>query len=243
MDVQWIFVDTPRKLQRAQEELNHAPILGIDTEYDFFRYFREKLCLIQICAGSTTYIFDPLLNLDLLFLSRSFGNPSSVKVLHAADNDLRLLKRDYGFEFSGIFDTHRAAMLLGFKQLSLEKMIREFLKIDLVKNKKLQRSRWDKRPLLDEQLNYAALDVQYLPALYAKQQSELKEKHMISIAEDAFAKIAATDWTERKLDRRGYMRLRGYNALNQEQKALLKKMSPSEALDEAAKKVNDLLEK
>jgi len=30
-------------------------------------------------------------------------------------------KRDYKFYFKNIFDTHRAALLLGFKQLSLEK--------------------------------------------------------------------------------------------------------------------------
>ena len=180
MKAEWIFVDTPKKLQRAREEVGSASLLSIDTEYDSFRHFREKLCLIQIHTDSTTFVFDPLDSLNLLFLCKSFANPSVVKILHAADNDIRLLKRDYGCEFINIFDTHRAALLLGFKQLSLEKMIKEFLDVELEKSKKVQRSRWDKRPLTNEQLHYAALDVQYLPALYEKQLSRLKENNMLA---------------------------------------------------------------
>ncbi len=151
------------------EHLRQASILGIDTEYDSFRYFREKLCLIQIYAPKTTYVIDATADLDLSFLARPFKSKSVVKILHAADNDIRLLKRDYGFEFQNIFDTHRAAMLLGFRQLSLDKMIKEFLDVDLKKSKKMQRSRWDHRPLTDEQLEYAVQDVTLLPALYEKQ--------------------------------------------------------------------------
>lgn len=225
MKAEWIFVDTAKKLQRAREEVDGASLLSIDTEYDSFRYFREKLCLVQIHTDSTTFVFDPLLDkLNLAFLCKSFGNPAVVKILHAADNDIRLLKRDYGCEFINIFDTHRAALLLGFKQLSLEKMIKEFLDVELEKSKKVQRSRWDKRPLSEEQLHYAALDVQYLPALYEKQLARLKENNMLKAAGEAFAKIAAAVWQERKIDRRGYARLHSYYALNQEQKDLLKKL-------------------
>ena len=109
-----------------------------------------------------------------------------VKILHAADNDIRLLKRDYKFNFKNIFDTHRAALLLGFQQLSLEKMIKEFVGVDLKKNKKIQRSRWDNRPLTEEQLEYAAQDVIYLPALYKKQSAELDLKDLKDIGHGSF---------------------------------------------------------
>src|SRR4030065_1204368 len=169
MDAKWILVDTSQKLKRAAEEIGKAAVLSIDTEYDSFRYFKEKLCLIQIHAGSTTYVFDPLDNFDLSFLGEYLLSRKTVKILHAADNDIRLLKRDYSFDFANIFDTHRAALILGFKQLSLERMIAQFVEIELQKSKKMQRSRWDNRPLTDEQLTYAAQDVAYLPALYEKQ--------------------------------------------------------------------------
>jgi len=224
MTAKWLLVDTPRKLQRAVSDFEQAEILSIDTEYDSFRYFREKLCLIQIHSNHTTYIFDPLDNLNLSFLGKYFDNQQVVKVLHAADNDIRLLKRDYKFNFRNIFDTHRAALLLGFKQLSLEKMIKEFADVELKKNKKIQRSPWDNRPLTEEQLQYAAQDVIYLPILYKKQYMELSAGDLTESAMNDFKKIAGTKWKEKRIDRQGHTKISGYNSLNQQQKDLLKKL-------------------
>ena len=224
MENDWIFVDTPKKIKRAFDNFENTSILSIDTEYDSFRYFREILCLIQIHANETTYIFDPLGKLNLSFLGKFFNDEAIVKILHAADNDIRLLKRDYLFDFQNIFDTHRAAMILGLHQLSLEKMINHFLNADLKKSKKMQRSRWDKRPLTDEQLLYAMQDVIFLPALYKEQLRQLRVKGTEETASDAFAKIAAATWQEKIIDRRGHTKLAGYYSLNQEQKDLLKKL-------------------
>ena len=224
MDAKWLFVDTQKKLQRAVNDFERAKVLSIDTEYDSFRYFREILCLIQIHANNTTYVFDPLENLNLSFLGKYFDNQRIVKILHAADNDIRLLRRDYKFNFKNIFDTHRAALLLGFQQLSLEKMIKEFVGVELKKNKKIQRSRWDSRPLTEEQLEYAVQDVIYLPALYEKQSTALGIKDLKDAAAEAFVKIADTNWREKRLDRHGHTKIKGYYCLNQEQKELIKRL-------------------
>lgn len=224
MNKTWFLVDSPKKLQRAIDDFNNSSVLSIDTEYDSFRYFREKLCLVQIKAQTATYIFDPLNQIDLSFLGKYFADRQIVKILHAADNDIRLLKRDYNFVFENIFDTHRAAYLLGFKQLSLEKMINEFLDVELKKDKKMQRSRWDTRPLADEQLHYGVQDVTYLPALYKEQAAQLRKKGLEESAQDAFAKIAACTWQERTLNKRGYTKIAGYSFLDQQQKDILKKL-------------------
>ena len=224
MNTKWLLVDTPQKLQRATDNFRQVSVLSIDTEYDSFRYFKEKLCLIQIHAHDTTYVFDPLDNLDLSFLGKYFGNRQIVKVLHAADNDIRLLKRDYKFDFKNIFDTHRAALLLGFKQLSLTKMITQFVGVELKKSKKMQRSRWDNRPLTEEQLEYAVQDVTYLPVLYEKQLEELHSRDLGQTAKEAFAKIAACNWQEKRIDRQGHTKIKGYYCLNQEQRELCKRL-------------------
>ena len=224
MNTEWHLINTPQAAQRAAEHLCQAPLLAIDTEYDSFRYFREKLCLIQIYAPDVAYVIDPMADLDLSFLSKPLKSKSVIKILHAAENDIRLLRRDYNFDFHNIFDTHRAAMVLGYRHLSLEKMIREFLSIELNKSKKVQRSRWDHRPLSDEQLAYAVQDVTLLPALCEKQRAALREKGLEAAAKDAFARIATAAWQERSFDRRGYAKIKGYYAMEQEQKELLKKL-------------------
>ncbi len=224
MNTQWHLINTPSDAKRAAEHLCSAPLLAIDTEYDSFRYFRERLCLIQIYAPPVTYLLDPIAHLDLSFLAAPFASPSVLKILHAADNDIRLLKRDYNFAFTNIFDTHRAPMILGYKQLSLEKMIKEFLDVDLQKSKKMQRSRWDHRPLSAEQLEYAVHDVTLLPALYDKQLAALRSRRLEGAARAAFSRIADTTWQERSFDRRGYAKIKGYYALEKEQRDLVKKL-------------------
>lgn len=224
MNAKIILVNTAQKLARAVDDITRADVLSIDTEYDSFRYFKEKLCLIQIHASKTTYVFDPLDDIDLSFFGQVFRDRKTLKILHAADNDIRLLKRDYSFNFENIFDTHRAALIIGFKQLSLEKMIAQFVGVELEKNKKMQRSRWDNRPLTDEQLIYAAQDVTYLPALYKAQLAKLREKKLEEAALEAFSRIASCNWQEKRIDHRGHMKINGYYSLNQEQKELLKKL-------------------
>jgi ribonuclease D len=96
--------------------------------------------------------------------------------------------------------------------------------MDLKKSKKMQRSRWDNRPLTEEQLEYAVQDVIYLPALYEQQMAELGIKGLKDVAGDAFAKIASCNWQEKRIDRHGHTKITGYYSLNQEQKELFKRL-------------------
>ena len=48
----WTFVNTPAKLAKAEKSIRSAPVIALDTEYDSFRYFRDKLCLLQIQTGA-----------------------------------------------------------------------------------------------------------------------------------------------------------------------------------------------
>jgi len=134
MKGKWLWVDTRQKLPKVREEIEKSPVIAIDTEYDSFRYFREKLCLLQIGTEQRIYLIDPLeTSIDLSFLGRAFANPHQVKVIHAGDNDIRILNRDYSFEFNNVFDTHRAASLLGSNHLSLSSVIEQYLGLRLEK--------------------------------------------------------------------------------------------------------------
>jgi len=220
----WIWVDSLDKMQCAHEDLVKASEIGVDTEYDSFRYFREKLCLLQIRAGRMTYLFDPLDNIDFTFLGQVFADPLILKVLHAGDNDIRILKRDYGFSFQNVFDTSRAASLLGCRYLSLAALIRQYVGVEFEKQKRLQRSQWENRPLTDEQIAYAIRDTFYLMPLYEKLQQELREKGLMEEAQKAFFDIAQVVWQEKSFDARGYCRVPGYHELTPDEQRILKQL-------------------
>jgi len=223
MKQNWVWVDNPQKLQKAVEAVRTSPLIGIDTEYDSFRYFREKLCLIQIKTLKKTYLFDPFAKIDISSLRSSFSDPRVIKILHAGDNDIRILSRDYGFKFNPIFDTQKAAALLGCRYLSLSSVVQQFLGKDLQKTKKMQRSQWESRPLTEEQILYAVRDTEHLIELYRRLSEELREKGLDKKAAKAFEEeIASARWAEKTFDPRGYLRIGGCEGLNRFQKNRLK---------------------
>ena len=216
----WMFVNTPAKLAKAEKSIRSAPVIALDTEYDSFRYFRDKLCLLQVQTGERTWLIDPLAALDLSFIGDVLIDPDILKIFHAGDNDIRILKRDYAFAFRNIFDTHRAASLLGFRQLALSTLLESLLGVTL--EKKMQRSRWDIRPLSEEQLDYAALDTAHLPDLYRKLDAELHEKGLEKEAKRLFVGLTAVAWRPKALDRLGHRKLPGYGQLTSGQKERLR---------------------
>ena len=222
MNRRWKLIETPAHLGKAEAAIRSAREIAVDTEYDSFRYFRDRLCLIQVQTGEKTWLIDPLAGLDFAFLGEVLNDPAVRKILHAGDNDIRILKRDYGFAFRNVFDTHRAASLLGIRQLALGKLLETYLGVTL--EKKMQRSRWDLRPLREEQLDYAALDTAHLPELAQRLDRELREKGLEKEAERVFAGMTAVVWQSKILDRLAHRRLPGFATLTAEQKERLRKL-------------------
>ncbi|HOG18478.1 MAG TPA: ribonuclease D [Syntrophales bacterium] len=221
-DTWW--VDSREILEEALRELSASAAAGLDTEYDSFRYFREKLCLIQLTNEKHTYLVDPLAGFDLSGLGRLFADPAVVKVTHAGDNDLRILKRDYGFSFAGFFDTHRAASLLGDRQLSLSTLIGLHLGVQIDKKRSTQRSRWENRPLTAEQLRYAAEDTSFLVPLYRKLAADLRERNLEAEAQRLFEQMCAAEWHEKRFNPLGHLYVEGYETLMEDQRARLARL-------------------
>ena len=110
--------------------LNGQPLLALDTESDsLYRYF-FKVGLIQISTPTTDYLVDPLRLPDLTSLGEILADPAVEKVFHAAENDVLMLKRDFGFSFANVFDTMLAARILGWKQVSLAALLAQHFERD-----------------------------------------------------------------------------------------------------------------
>src|SRR5699024_1494170 len=83
-------------------------------------------------------------------------------VLHAASQDLAALA-EQGLVPSTIFDTELAARILGLERVGLAAVVAEVLGLGLAKEHSAVD--WSTRPLPEDWLRYAALDVEVLVEL------------------------------------------------------------------------------
>jgi ribonuclease D len=153
--------DIERLAARAREEGR----LGLDTEFMPEGRYRPLLCLVQIAVGDEVAVLDPLArDLDAAPLAAVLADPDIEVVLHAGRQDVAILRREWNTEFTHVFDTQVAAGFAGFSaQAGYNGLLHDVLKIRLPKTASF--TRWDQRPLTEEQIRYARGDVEHLLAL------------------------------------------------------------------------------
>lgn len=110
--------DKPAKLITASTELHKLvgslsqnSSIAVDTESNSLHAYQERVCLIQFTDKSGDTLVDPLAIEDLAPLGSVFANAKIEKIFHAAEYDLIVLYRDYGFKIENLFDTMIAAMI------------------------------------------------------------------------------------------------------------------------------------
>jgi ribonuclease D len=151
--------------------------VGIDTEFMGEGRYRALLCLVQVAVetpdGVRVEVLDPLTTeFDPAPLAGVLADRAIQVILHAGRQDVALLRREWDTEIHGIFDTQVAAGFAGLRaQLGYEALLHEMVGVRLRKSASF--TRWDTRPLSDEQVGYAHEDVLHLTALTDALQSAL----------------------------------------------------------------------
>src|SRR5262245_12966508 len=123
------WIDTPAAFERVLQAIQGESRIAVDTEADSLYHYFEKVCLLQISTPADPFILDPFALTDLGRLAPVMADPGIEKVFHAAGYDLYSLRRDYGFEFRNLYDTHVAAQLAGHEQLGLDSLLEKLLGI------------------------------------------------------------------------------------------------------------------
>jgi len=143
----------------------------MDTEADNMYRFRVRVCLLQFYVSGEVYLVDALAPIDLTALWAKLAKKPLV--MHGSDFDLRLLYDFCQFRAKALFDTMLAAQLLGRGRIGLASLIEDNFGVKLDKDG--QKANWSRRPITQKLLDYAALDVWYLPALRDLLTRELKK--------------------------------------------------------------------
>jgi ribonuclease D len=174
------YVTTYEGLEQAITECLQEDIVALDTETADWQVNREQneyLCLIQLGlpAKQKTFIVDALAftggdrNLEkekLAPFRRLFENEQHPKFLiqYARFEAGQFQRSGIFIKYNRILDTWAIArsVLPGLPSYALKKMYAAFFKKEIGDWESLQTSDWAVRPLSREQLEYAALDVEYV---------------------------------------------------------------------------------
>ena len=221
-------VETPEDLSAALEELAHAKVLTVDTEFFWERTYDPLLCLVQVAARDpqgklTGFAIDPLA-VDIDPLLRFLAEPTRLKVFHAARIDLEILNRMLGATLAPVYDTQRAAALLGFgHQVGYARLVEEL--VGKKPEKGEQYSDWSKRPLRDAQIDYALADVIPLMKCYEALEGLLARSGRRAWLDEEQAPLTDPASYAPIPDRERYLKVKGSRALDRTSLAVLRELA------------------
>ncbi|MDP3858977.1 MAG: ribonuclease D [Stagnimonas sp.] len=201
------WIDTPAALAEAIRQWQGRDWLTVDTEFLRIDTYRPKLCLVQIGDGRDAWVIDSIAISDLSPLFERLNDPATVKVFHAASQDLEIFAQLTGRCPAPIFDTQLAAALLGLgDQLGYAGLVEK--RLGIVIDKSLSRTDWSKRPLRQPEIDYAAADVIHLATLYPPLRAALQALGREGwLLEDALRMAEPASYETRPED--AWKRLRG----------------------------------
>jgi len=210
-------IDTADALTRFAAGVAHAPLLALDTEFMREKTYRAELCLLQLADAGDAVCIDPLALPDLASLAPVLTSAATVKVMHAARQDLEVLLPAVGL-VQPVFDTQIAAALAGFPaQVGYAELARRLLGVEL--DKAHTRTDWTRRPLSAEQQEYALDDVRHLLGLRANLLDTLAAKGRLAWLEEDLAALANAD-TLRVAPDDAWRKVKGLPALDEARQRL-----------------------
>ena len=217
------FIDTPAALESLCARLRGKPWIALDTEFMRERTYYPELCLVQVATDEVVACVDPLALPSLDPLLQVLLDPATVKVLHAARQDLEIFFHMSGKVPQPVFDTQVVARFLGLPdQAGYGAVVQSLLGITL--DKSHARTDWARRPLPPAALEYAADDVRHLRTLYARLQADLAARGRAGWAEPEL-KALADEKLYRPDPDNAWSRVRGIQRLKPKQLALFKRLA------------------
>ena len=194
-------VATPEQFEKMLNDLEAGTgPYAVDAERASGYRYSARAYLIQIKrTGGGLHLIDPIpfgVNNEYFARLNTLWQGEEV-ILHASTQDLPCL-RELGLNPSHLFDTELAGRLVGLPRVGLGALVESLLDIGLAKEHSAQD--WSLRPLPEDWLNYAALDVELLVELRNEIEKLLIEKKKLKWAEQEFAAILTAPPAPKRID-------------------------------------------
>jgi ribonuclease D len=167
-----------------------SSFVAVDTEFMRERTYWPILCLVQIAGPEEAAAIDALApGIDLTPLLNLMADQGTLKVFHAARQDIEIFFNLSGMVPTPLFDTQVAAMVCGFGDAaSYETLVGKLAQASLDKSSRF--TDWSRRPLTERQIRYALADVIHLRTVYEKLQQRLASNGRASWFAEEIAELS-----------------------------------------------------
>lgn len=179
-----IYIKSNIELDKYLPRIYENKFLGLDTETTALNPKDGNLRLIQLkgCQDDNVYVIDAY-KIPLEYLSSKLEPLLSGKdnklIAHNLKFEYMWLLSKLGVRTKYSFDTYIASLMIDFySKHSLAELVKRYIGVQLDKTE--QAGNWDVNELSKEQINYAALDTEYLYILREKQIERLAKTNQIS---------------------------------------------------------------
>jgi ribonuclease D len=187
--------------------LDLGRVVAVDTETMGLNPHRDRLCLVQLSPGDGTAHLVQIIperlggrGYDCPNLKSLLADRAVTKLMHFARFDVGVLQHTLGITVAPVKCTKIAAKLVRTftDRHGLRDLCREILGVEI--SKQQQTSDWGAVELSPEQVSYAASDVLYLHALWARLEALLVREGRLELAEACFTFLPSRT----RLDLLGY---------------------------------------
>ena len=169
-------IKTTAQLARQCEAFASSAYVTVDTEFLRETTFWPILCLIQLAGDDEAVIIDPMADgIDLQPFYDLMADTSVIKVFHAARQDIEIIYMQGGIIPAPLFDTQVAAMVCGYgDSIAYNQLVSKITGAQIDKTSRF--TDWSRRPLTEQQLNYALADVTHLRDVYESLEAQLERQ-------------------------------------------------------------------
>jgi ribonuclease D len=218
-----MLIQTHGDLAILCEELANEPTLYLDTEFVGEGRYYPDLGAIQVAAGDTAALIDPIAIQDLTPFLELLADPTKEKVFHAASQDLAIFYRLMGVPMAPVYDTQLAAALLGpDEQIAFVHLVERITGNRLRKEHSF--TNWLQRPLAPGQIDYALDDVRYLIPVHQAQVKRLEEMGRTEWAREEFTRFERAETFAPQDPESLFLRIRNVDRLGGRTLAILQEL-------------------
>jgi ribonuclease D len=176
------FIDSEDDVDFLIYSLNDIKIIGIDTEFDWRTTYFPVLSLIQIATTNKIFLIDCLKCKKLEKLKSILEDQERLIIFHSSRSDATVLYTNLKLKVKNVYDIQAAEKIIsGGDTKNYASLVKKYFNFSLIKSE--TNSNWLKRPLSNDQIEYAADDVNFLIEIYKKQIKILKK---LSLDKKAF---------------------------------------------------------